>query len=93
MDERFDGTVESIVKYLDRCYYSSAKRYAVQHAVYLLAGILMKQRAFTKKDFGVLLELMGTLVQYDEMKREDVLKTLNDVTVSEEEDANHADDD
>lgn len=93
MDERFDGTLESIVKYLDRCYYSSAKRYAVQHAVYLLDGILMKQRAFTKKEFGMLLELMGTLVQYDEMKREVVLKTLNDVTVSEEEDANHADDD
>lgn len=93
MDERFDGTVESIVKYLDRCYYSSAKRYAIQHAVYLLAGILMKQRAFTQKEFGMLLELMGTLVRYDEMKREDVLNTLNEVTMLEEEDANHADDD
>ena len=93
MDERFDGTLESIMKYLDRCFYSSVKRYAVQHAVCLLSGILMKRRAFTKKEFGTLLELLGTLVQYGEMKQADVLNTLNDVTVSEEEEANHADDD
>ena len=93
MDERFDGTLESIMKYLDRCFYSSAKRYAVQHAVCLLAGILLKRRTFTKKEFGTLLELMGTLVQYDEMKQADVLNTLNEVTMLEEEDANHADDD
>ena len=93
MDERFDGTLESIMKYLDRCFYSSVKRYAVQHAVCLLSGILMKRRAFTKKEFGTLLELLGTLVQYDKMKQADVLNTLNEVTMLEEEDANHADDD
>lgn len=93
MDERFDGTLESVMKYLDRCYYSSAKRYAVQHAVCLLAGILMKRRTFSKKEFGTLLEVLGTLVQYGEMKQADVLKTLNDVIMLEEEEAKHADDD
>ena len=82
MDEAFDGTLNSIRKYMNRNdYWESYLRYAAHHARDILDSVLDHTRTLSRKEYRSMLHILGNMVAYDDLPVEMVLAAVQGVSI------------
>ena len=84
MDEAFDGTLNSIRKYMNRNdYWDSYLRYAAHHARDILSSVLDHTRTLSRKEYRSMLHILGNMVAYDDLPVEMVLAAVQGVSIDD----------
>ena len=84
MDEAFDGTLNSIRKYMNRNdYWESYLRYAAHHARELLGSVLDHTRTLSRKEYRSMLHILGNMVAYDDLPVEMVLAAVQGISIDD----------
>ena len=84
MDEAFDGTLNSIRKYMNRNdYWESYLRYTAHHARDLLGKVLDQTHEMSRKEYRSMLHILGNMVAYDDLPVEMVLAAIQGVSIDD----------